>query len=52
MRDINTTAFDIGKKIGQATNEEEEMSGDFEQLAKQEILKCRINSLKKQQVYL
>ena len=22
MRDINTTAFDIGKKIGQATNEE------------------------------
>ena len=36
---------------GQATNEEEEMSGDFEQLAKQEILKCRINSLKKQQVY-
>lgn len=36
---------------GQITGEgEDEESGDFDQLAKQEILKCRINSLKKQQV--
>ena len=30
---------------------EEIDSADFEQLAKQEILKCRLNTLKKQQEY-
>ena len=35
---------------GQTTEGEEEESADFDQLSKQEILKCRLNSLKKQQV--
>ena len=37
---------------GQVTGEgEEEESTDFDQLVKQEIVKCRLNSVKKQLVF-
>lgn len=36
---------------GQITGEnEDEESGDFDQVVRQEILKCRLNTLRKQQV--